>query len=92
MLGRFPGFADLSLHIALHECADIVERSIRDVLEVVPDELRPVAADGATMQVKPYEPYVPRAGGDEEGMSIDTEYEDALNELRVDLSSSVLEE
>ena len=36
--------------------ADIVERSIRDVLAVVPDDIK----QGVSMQTKPYVPYVPR--------------------------------
>lgn len=36
---------------------DVVERSIRDVLDVVPDEFKPYG-NGAPLRLKPYEPYV----------------------------------
>ena len=39
------------------QSADIVERSIRDVLAVVPADLKPVK-DGVVVQAKPYVPYV----------------------------------
>ena len=65
---------------------DIVERSIRDVLAVVPDDIKPTQ-NGIAVQVKAYEPYIPRAGDDEEGLGIDYEYAQALSELRVDLSN-----
>jgi len=64
---------------------DIVERSIRDVLVVVPEDLKPYE-NGAVVQVRPYEAYIPKAGNDEEGMGIDYEYTQALSEMRVDLS------
>ena len=38
---------------------DIVERSIRDVLVVLPDDLKP-SQNGVPMQVKPYKAYVPQ--------------------------------
>ncbi|KAL7498899.1 hypothetical protein ACHAWT_008589 [Skeletonema menzelii] len=63
---------------------DIIERSIRDVLLVVPNDLRPTSADGRMVELKPYEPYVSQgeqAGGDE-SMGIDVEYVNALNFLR----------
>ncbi|KAL9183062.1 hypothetical protein ACHAXT_004849 [Thalassiosira profunda] len=67
---------------------DIVERSIRDVLAVVPADLKPVK-DGVVVQAKPYVPYVSQASanGDDEGMGIDYEYSQALSELRVDLNA-----
>jgi hypothetical protein len=63
---------------------DIIERSIRDVLLVVPDDLRPTSADGRMDVLKPYEPYISQGdqGGDESGMGIDYEYVQALNSLR----------
>jgi len=69
---------------------DIVERSIRDVLAVVPDDLRPYE-NGAPMQARPYEAYVPQAGNDDEETGIvrsliDDEYTQALAEMRVDFS------
>lgn len=64
---------------------DIVERSIRDVLAVVPEDLKPYQ-NGAVVQVRPYEAYIPKAGNDEEGMGIDYEYSQALSKMRVDLS------
>jgi hypothetical protein len=36
---------------------DVVERSIRDVLDIVPDEFKPYE-NGALVRLKPYEPYV----------------------------------
>ncbi|KAL7538277.1 hypothetical protein ACHAXR_008431 [Thalassiosira sp. AJA248-18] len=65
---------------------DIVERSIRDVLTIVPDDLMP-HQNGSPLQVKPYVPYVSQTGNDEEGMGIDFDYTQALSEVRVDLSS-----
>ena len=59
---------------------DIMERSIRDVLLVVPDDLRPTSADGRMVELKPYEPYMSQSeqnGGDES-----FEYVNALNSLR----------
>jgi len=66
---------------------DIVERSIRDVLVVVPDGIKPLK-DGVIMQAKTYVPYVSKAAenGDDEGMGIDYEYVQALNLMREDLS------
>jgi len=63
---------------------DIIERSIRDVLLVVPDDLRPTSADGRMVELKMYEPYMSQAdqGGDDSGMGIDFEYVQALNSLR----------
>lgn len=63
---------------------DIMERSIRDVLLVVPDDLRPTSADGKLVQLKPYEPYMSQAeqGGDE-GLGIDFEYVQAQSSARV---------
>jgi len=59
---------------------DIMERSIRDVLLVVPDDLRPTSADGRMVELKPYEPYMSQSeqnGGDES-----FEYVNTLNSLR----------
>ena len=55
---------------------DIMERSMRDVLLVVPDDLRPIASDGRMVELKPYEPYVSQAdqSGGDESMGIDFEY------------------
>lgn len=64
---------------------DVVERSIRDVLTVVPDDLKPYK-DGSPVQVKPYEPYVSKSGNDGEGMGLDYDYIQALADVRVDLS------
>lgn len=64
---------------------DIVERSIRDVLVVLPDDLKP-SQNGVPMQVKPYKAYVPQAGDGNEGLGIDFEYVQALSSVRVDLS------
>lgn len=63
---------------------DIMERSIRDVLLVVPDDLRPISAGGRMVELKPYEPYVSQAdqSGGDESMGIDYEYVNALNSLR----------
>lgn len=63
---------------------DIMERSMRDVLLVVPDDLRPIASDGRMVELKPYEPYVSQAdqSGGDESMGIDFEYMNALNSLR----------
>ena len=63
---------------------DIIERSIRDVLLVVPDDLRPTSEEGRMIELKPYEPYVSQAeqAGGDESMGIDFEYVNALNSLR----------
>lgn len=60
---------------------DIVERSIRDVLVVLPDDLKP-SQNGVPMQVKPYKAYVPQAGDGNEGLGIDFEYVQALSRDR----------
>ena len=62
---------------------DIIERSIRDVLSVIPDDLLPTSTDGRVVELKPYEKYLSQAeqGGDE-GMGIDYEYVQALSSLR----------
>lgn len=56
---------------------DIIERSIRDVLLVIPDDLLP------DVKLKPYENYVSQAeqAGDD-SMGLDYEYVQALNFLR----------
>ena len=66
---------------------DIIERSIRDVLLVVPDELRPLSSDGTVLELKSYEPYVSQAelAGEDESMGIDVEYVNALNSLREEI-------
>eukprot|EP00571_Detonula_confervacea_P007824 CAMPEP_0172326934 /NCGR_PEP_ID=MMETSP1058-20130122/58052_1 /TAXON_ID=83371 /ORGANISM="Detonula confervacea, Strain CCMP 353" /LENGTH=412 /DNA_ID=CAMNT_0013043841 /DNA_START=167 /DNA_END=1405 /DNA_ORIENTATION=- len=66
---------------------DIIERSIRDVLAVVPDDLKP-HHNGVLMQVKTYERYVPQGGNNEgdEDLSLDNAYTQALSAVRVDLS------
>lgn len=64
---------------------DIVERSIRDVLTIVPDDLKP-HENGIMIQPKVYEPYVPKAGDDEDGLGIDYEYFQALQIMREDMS------
>ena len=63
---------------------DIIERSIRDVLLVVPNDLRPTSDEGRMIELKPYEPYVSQAeqAGGDESMGIDFEYVNALNSLR----------
>ena len=48
---------------------DIVERSIRDVLAVIPDDIKP-----NNQQVKPYVEYVPQAKEDSGELGIDFEY------------------
>ena len=48
---------------------DIVERSIRDVLAVIPDDIKP-----NNQQVKPYVEYVPQAREDSGELGIDFEY------------------
>ncbi len=62
---------------------DIIERSIRDVLLVIPDDLLPTSADGKVIDLKPYENYVSQAeqAGDD-SMGLDYEYVQALNSLR----------
>ena len=62
---------------------DIIERSIRDVLLVIPDDLLPTSADGKVIELEPYQNYVSQAeqaGGD--SMGLDYEYVQALNSLR----------
>ena len=56
---------------------DIIERSIRDVLLVIPDDLLP------EVKLKPYENYLSQAeqAGDD-SMGLDYEYVQALNSLR----------
>jgi len=46
-----------NLHYFIEIIEDIVERSIRDVLVVVPDGIKPLK-DGVIVQAKPYVPYV----------------------------------
>lgn len=62
---------------------DIIERSIRDVLLVVPDDLLPTSSDGKVIELKPYENYVSQAekAGDD-SMGLDYEYVQALKSLR----------
>ena len=48
---------------------DVVERSIRDVLAVLPDDIKP-----NNQQVKPYVDYVPQARDDTGELGIDFEY------------------
>jgi hypothetical protein len=62
---------------------DIMERSIRDVLLVIPDDLLPTSQDGKVIELKPYENYVSQAerAGDD-SMGLDYEYVQALNSLR----------
>ncbi|KAL3800434.1 hypothetical protein HJC23_011671 [Cyclotella cryptica] len=64
---------------------DIIERSIRDILSVVPDELKP-HKHGIQIQAKPYIPYVSQADKAADGIGLDYEYVQALSDLRVDLS------
>jgi len=63
---------------------DIAERSIRDVLTVVPDDLKP-HQNGVLMHFKPYEAYVSQGGDNFEG-SEDNAYLQALSTVRVDVS------
>jgi len=48
---------------------DVVERSIRDVLVVIPDDIKP-----NNQQVKPYVEYIPQAQDDSGELGIDFEY------------------
>ncbi|KAL7504051.1 hypothetical protein ACHAXN_001766 [Cyclotella atomus] len=65
---------------------DIIERSIREVLAAVPNELLP-EQNGTPMHVKPYVPYVSQADLEADGIGgIEAEYAQILSDLRVDLS------
>jgi hypothetical protein len=75
---------------------DVVERSIRDVLANIPDNIKPHQKDGTLVQYKPYVPYIAQRGSSD-GYDIspllpeyrpnsDYEYTQTLSELRVDLS------
>lgn len=74
---------------------DVVERSIRDVLAIIPDAIKPHQKDGTLVQYKPYVPYIAQAASDGYDISpllpeyrpnSDYEYTQTLSELRVDLS------
>jgi hypothetical protein len=75
---------------------DVVERSIRDVLAIIPDDIKPHQKDGSIVQYKAYVPYIAQ-GGSSAGYDVspllpeyrpnsDYEYTQTLSELRVDLS------
>jgi hypothetical protein len=74
---------------------DVVERSIRDVLAIIPDDIKPHQKDGTLVQYKPYVPYIAQGASDGYDISpllpeyqpnSDYEYTQTLSELRVDLS------
>jgi hypothetical protein len=75
---------------------DVVERSIRDVLAIIPDDIKPHQKDGSIVQYKAYVPYIAQ-GGSSAGYDVspllpeyrpnsDYEYTQTLSELRVNLS------
>jgi hypothetical protein len=75
---------------------DVVVRSIRDVLAIIPDNIKPHEKDGSIVQYKAYVPYMAQ-GGSSDGYNVspllpeyrpnsDYEYTQTLSELRVDLS------
>ena len=74
---------------------DVVERSIRDVLAIIPDDIKPHQKDGTLVKYKPYVPYIAQGASDGYDISpllpeyrpnSDYEYTQTLSELRVDLS------
>ena len=62
---------------------DIVERSLRDIITVVPNDLKPDSTS-IIERIGEYVPYEPRNGGvDGEDETIDQDYLDALAQFQV---------
>jgi hypothetical protein len=85
--------AELRCRLGLFEpfeclfCLDIVERSIRDMLAVIPGKFKPKGSAG---QVEPYQPYQPRSEeeGNFEGDGDESDFLSALSALRSEFLSS----
>mmetsp|Transcript_19708 Transcript_19708/g.43878 ORF Transcript_19708/g.43878 Transcript_19708/m.43878 type:complete len:492 (+) Transcript_19708:40-1515(+) len=84
--------AELKCRLGLFEpfeclfCLDIVERSLRDIVAVIPEKLKPKGNDGV---LEEYVPYQPRSEdeGNFEGDGDESEFLGALSALRNDLLS-----
>ena len=84
--------AELKCRLGLFEpfeclfCLDVVERSLRDIVAVIPHKLRPMGEEGA---LEEYIPYQPRSedDGNFEGDGDESAFLGALSALRNDLFS-----
>ena len=70
---------------------DIAERSIRDVLAIIPDDIKPTNQKGVIIQPKTYVEYISKGGGDSEVLGIDEEYMQALSVIKAESRLSVEE-